>query len=520
MAILYDRERDLHERVNAALADDFKREAIENAQDVFYDKRRALVAQMPHWEGLRETARDIRDHVNANLDRYVRLFVERAEAAGVDVRLAPTGTDALCAVLDILEEHGAARVVKSKSMLTEEVGLNETLGEAGVEVTETDCGENILQTAGQPPSHIVVPALHLGRDAIAALYRDKEGYAGSSEPEEITRFLRTFLRRRFLEADVGVQGCNFAVAETGSVTLVTNEGNGRMVDSVPPVQVAVVGIDRIVPDLRSLDVFCALLARSAVGAKTTSYFTIDTGPRRAGESDGPRAVHYVLVDNRRSAVLGSDFSDILRCIRCGACLNVCPVYRHITGHGYGSIYPGPMGVVLTAALEGYDRVGDLPYACTLCGACDNDCPVMIPLHRLIRLHRTRMMEQSRAGEVETRAFRLAGKVLSNRRLYDVATRVASLGTKVLGGRGGALGPGSAWIPALASWTRTRDLPAVKRQRFRDWFEADQRKRRKTGGPGGGRKLDGPCGTADGGRGGAAGDGPDGAAGDGTKGGAR
>ncbi len=476
MPIRYDIGKDLRKRAHDSLEDQFKRTSIAAAQDVFYEKRRALVAHMPHWEKLRTNAALIRDHVNENLDFYVKRFVERASEAGVNVHLAPTGEDALREILGIFEEHDAHACVKSKSMLTEEIGMNEALEQAGVKVVETDCGEHILQTAGHSPSHIVVPALHLGREAIAKLYREKEGYEGSPEPKLITHFLRTHLRKEFLCAPVGVQGCNFAVAETGSVTLVTNEGNGRMVSSIPPVNIVVVGIDRIVPDLRALDVFCALLARSAVGSKVTSYFTLDTGPRRSGELDGPAETHYVLVDNRRSQVLAGEFAPMLRCIRCGACLNICPVYRHISGHGYGSIYPGPMGIVLTPALEGYNESERLPFACTLCGACDDDCPVRIPLHELIRLHRVRMVEAGFAEKGEARMFRMAGRVLSSRWRYNLSTRVAAFGMKAFGGRSGRSGSldrGSAWMPLLGSWTESRDFPCVRKQRFRDWLRENE-----------------------------------------------
>lgn len=470
MAILYDEEETLRQRVNKCLEDDFKHDAIETAQETFYKKRHALVDEMPDWDGLRTCAQQIRDHTTQNLDYYVEEFVQNAQSQGAIVHLAPTDEDALWEILDVFESHGASTCVKSKSMMTEEMGLNEVLQQAGIDVVETDCAESILQTADDRPSHIVVPALHFDREAIAKLYREREGYTGTSVPEDITHFLRKLLRQKYLTAEVGVRGCNFAVAETGSTTLVTNEGNGRMVDTYPKVQVIVVGIDRIVPDLASLDVMMALLVRSAVGAKMTTYFSIDSGPRHNDEVDGADEVHIVLMDNGRSRLIGTEFQPMLRCIRCGACLNICPVYRHITGHGYGSIYPGPMGIVLTAALEGYDNIDGLPFACTLCGACDSDCPVRIPLHTLIRQHRVNMVRGGYTNPAERPLFKAAVGVLGNTSTYLRAMRMGRGVMKTASGGRGYLGAEADWVPVLKGWTASRDLPEVAPYRFRTWLE--------------------------------------------------
>ena len=490
MAVLYDTNHKLRERAATCLADDFKHNAIETAQETFYNKRGALVRAVPEWQDLRACAAAIREQVTQNLDYYVAEFVRNAQAQGARVHLAPTGEDALCAVLDIFEEHNAASCVKSKSMMTEEIGLNETLEEASIKVVETDCAENILQTAGDRPSHIVVPALHHNRDAIAEIYRSK-GYTGSNVPEEITHFLRSYLRTEFLTADIGIRGCNFAVAETGSVTLVTNEGNGRMVDTCPPVQIVFVGIDRIVPTLESLDVMMALLPRSAVGAKITTYFSVDQGARRTDELDGPATVHYIVMDNGRSSLLGTDFQPMLRCIRCGACLNICPVYRHITGHGYGSIYPGPMGVVMTCCLEGYDNVDSLPMACTLCAACDDDCPMEVPLHSLIRKHRIQKVQQGKASKAEAPLFATVSAVLSDSTAYRMVMPAGRFGMKALARSGvvgksieatrekrkldvvipagGVLSDNTTWVPILKNWTSCRNMDLMAPQLFRDWF---------------------------------------------------
>ena len=478
MSILYNTEASLAERVDECLADDFKHNAIKAAQEAFYVKRGELVKEMGDgWQQLRMHAMEVRNHVTENLDYYVKQFAENAEANGCIMHYAPTGDDALWEVLDIFESHGAAYAVKSKSMMTEEVGLNEILEEAGIKITETDCAENILQTAESKPSHIVVPALHFDREAIAQIYREKRGYEGSSVPEEITHFLRKILRNEFMEAQVGIRGCNFAVASTGSVTLVTNEGNGRMVDSFPKVQVVFVGIDRIVPDLESLDTMMALLPRSAVGAKMTAYFSLDSGPRGAGEVDGPEEVHIILMDNGRHELANSEFSDMLRCMRCGACLNICPVYRHITGHGYGSIYPGPMGLVLTPGLVGYDDIDNMVFACSLCGACTEHCPVSIPIHDLVRQHRINIVEQGKNHKIEVPIFKALSLFWSNRPIYLAGMKIGAPIMEFMG-NDGALDASSAWIPIVKGWTSTRDFDVLSKSRFRTWF-AEHKQEEKT-----------------------------------------
>ena len=472
-AIIYD-DAPLEDRVHRALSNTFKHRAIERAQDVITSKRDSLVKEVDNWEEFREYAAAIRDHVLANLDYYLREFVTNAEKNGAKVHFAPTDVDALETILDVFEETGATSCVKSKSMMTEEIGLNSFLKDHGIEAIETDCAENIIQVAGNAPSHIVVPALHFDRTSIRDLYHEKKDYTGTNDPEEITRFLRSMLRPEFMGAQVGVTGCNFAVAETGSCTLVSNEGNARMASSIPETQIVVMGMERIVPDLRSLDVMMKLLVRSAVGAKISGSFSINTGPRREDEADGPKNLHIVIVNNGRSKILESEFRPMLRCIRCGACMNSCPVYRHITGHGYGSIYPGPMGIVLTPLLVGYDQAKSLPYACTLCGSCADVCPVKIPLPRLIHRHRDIIVEQGRISPVERAVFTAAAATFSDRRLYGALTTVASPAMKLLTGNTNQLDLTDAWIPVLGGWCASRNLDPLAKQKFRSWF-ANHRK---------------------------------------------
>lgn len=468
-AIMYD-QSSLKERVSKALRDDFKHEAIKTAQEVIGTKRDALAAEQGEtWDELRQKAAEIRDHVLSNLDYYIKEFATNAQKAGAHVYFAPTGDDALEKALDIFEAVGAKNCVKSKSMMSEEIGLNAFLDEHGIKAVETDCAEHILQTAGDPPSHIVVPALHFDRNHIRDLYHEKMGYEGTEVPHEITNFLRQTLRPLFLSADVGVTGCNFGVANTGSCTLVTNEGNGRMVTCGPRTQIVIMGMERIVPDLASLDTMLALLPRSAVGSKITSSFTINTANALPGEVDGPRDVHIIMINNGRSDVLASEYREMLRCIRCGACMNTCPVYRHITGHGYGSIYPGPMGLVLTPLLTGYDQIGKMENACTLCGACADVCPVKIPLNELILEHRTTMVEEGYTSPTERKVFGMAARMLSDRGTYETMTKLGSFGMRLMGGSKHRLGAKTASIPVLKGWTSQRDMDGMAPKKFREVF---------------------------------------------------
>ena len=483
MAIVYDKTP-LKERVGKLLEDEQQHEAIMAAQDAIAGKRDALVAaEGADWETRRNVAARIRDHVLKNLDYYVKEFAENATKAGCTVHFAPTGADACETVVGIVEELGETECVKAKSMMTEEIGLNAALAEHGIGAVETDCAEHILSTADDMPSHIVVPAVHLDRRAIRDVYHEKYGYEGTDNPEEITRFLREVLRPVFLNARVGITGCNFGVASTGSTTLVTNEGNARMVTCTPATQIVVMGIERIVPDLASLDVMMSLLVPSAVGSKITSSFSLSTGPRRESEADGPATVHIVLVDNGRSRIVESEYRPILRCIRCGACMNTCPVYRHITGHGYGSIYPGPMGMVLTPLLAGYDEVGKLLNACTLCGACTSVCPVKIPLNSLIMHHRNDYVAEGHTSALEKGVFKLAEGFFGSRRLYGAGTAVAAPAMKLIGGKKGYLGKGLSWVPILKGWMNTRDLDLMKKKKFRAVFAEHERERANGAGTG-------------------------------------
>jgi L-lactate dehydrogenase complex protein LldF len=353
-------------------------------------------------------------------------------------------------------------------MVTEEINMNEVLEEEGCEVTETDLGEYILQIDDHdPPSHIVAPALHKNKEQIRDVFKERLEYKQTEKPEELVMHARSVLRKKFLEADVGITGCNFAIADTGSVSLVTNEGNGRLVSALPKTQITVMGMERIVPSFSEFEVLVSMLTRSAVGQRLTSYITALTGPRQQGEADGPEEFHLVVVDNGRSRILGTEFQSVLQCIRCAACINVCPVYRHVGGHSYGSIYSGPIGAVLSPLLGGYDEYKELPYASSLCAACTEACPVKIPLHELLLKHRQNIVEkEGKAPISEKLAMKAFGLGSSSPSLYKMGSKWAPAAmTPFTEDDKISKGPGP-----LKEWTAIRDFPAPHKSRFRDWFK--------------------------------------------------
>jgi L-lactate dehydrogenase complex protein LldF len=427
--------------------------------------------QLGDWEEWRKLGEEIRTHTLNHLDFYLEQLSENVSRAGGHVFFAETAEEANAYIKEVIQKKKAKKIVKSKSMVTEEIGLNQALEEIGCQVVETDLGEYILQLAHDAPSHIVGPALHKNKEQVREVFA-KFGYEGSSDPEEMTRFAREQLRKEFLSAEVGITGCNFAVAESGSIVLVTNEGNGRLCTTLPKTHIAVMGMERIVPTWEELDILVTLLCRSAVGQKLTSYITGVTGPKGERDVDGPEEFHLVIVDNGRSEILGTEFQSILHCIRCGACLNVCPVYRHIGGHAYGSIYPGPVGAVLTPLLGGYDRYKDLPYASSLCAACTEACPVKIPLHELLIKHRRKMVEEEKKASVgEQLAMKGYKMAATSPTLFMLGVKSASRVMKPFVKEeyiSGGIGP-------LKHWTEVRDFPAPSKETFREWFQNRKRK---------------------------------------------
>ena len=380
----------------------------------------------------------------------------RRTPVGGRVHRCADGAEARKTVAAICAAAGARRAAKSKSMATEEIGLNEALEEVGIEVVETDLGEYILQLAGEAPVHIVAAAIEKTAEDVAELLSRVDGAPVPPELAALTRAARRQLREAFLTADVGITGANFGVAETGSICLVTNEGNGRLVSSLPRVHVVVMGLERLVPTLADLSVLLRLLARSATGQKLTSYTTLITGPRREGEEDGPEELHVVVLDNGRTDLLGSRYREMLHCIRCGACLNVCPVYRRSGGGAYGPVYSGPMGAVLAPLLAGLERAPDLPHASSLCGACTSACPVKIPLHELLLDLRRDQVDRRIAPLGERLAFTLWSFAWSRPWTYRATSAVARVARPF----GSLVGPGR-------TWSRARQLPALARRRYRD-----------------------------------------------------
>lgn len=380
-------------RMNAAKALDDRslRQAMRTSTATFTKKRAEGVAAVP-FEEWRERASEIRTQVLDNLPELLDRFAASATRAGALVHRARDAESARDIIGAILKDRGVRTVVKAKSMVTEEIHLNRHLESIGIRPVETDLGEYIVQLAGETPSHILAPALHKNRRDIGRLFSEKLGVDYSDDPSVLTKVARKVLRQEFLSADAGLSGVNFAAADTGSLAIFTNEGNGRMVTTLPPIHVAVLSIEKIIPSLADLSAFIRLLPRSATGQTLSSYLSVITGTRRAGEKTGAEELHIVLVDNGRSGILRGDFREILKCIRCSACMNVCPVYKAIGGHAYGSTYPGPMGIVLTTLLEGMEMAHPLLDGSTLCGACNEVCPVKVPLTKLIGALRQRKVE--------------------------------------------------------------------------------------------------------------------------------
>ena len=459
------------ERVQKGIDDSFMRSAVSRSQYRLKTVRESAQDELGDWEKWRELGEQIRQHTLENLDYYLEQLSDEVEKRGGKVFFAKTAEQATDYIKEVVTKKQAKKIVKTKSMVTEEIGLNDVLVAQGLEVVETDLGEWIIQLDEDRPSHIVAPALHKERESIRETFAQKRGYDGPSEPTELTKFARQELRYDFLSADVGITGCNFAVAESGTITLVTNEGNGRLVTSLPETHIAVMGIERIVPTWEELDILLSLLTRAAVGQKLTTYVTTITGPKLNDELDGAEEFHLVIVDNGRSNILGTEFQPVLQCIRCAACINVCPVYRHIGGHAYGSIYPGPIGAVLTPLLDGYEKHHELPYASSLCAACTEVCPVKIPLHELLIKHREKIVEEEKLAPISEKFVMSAyAKWAAHPNLYQFSSKMASSALKPWK-KGDQIenGPGP-----LKAWTKTRNFPAPSKQTFRSWFEHEKK----------------------------------------------
>ena len=385
----------------AAVKDAQLRQALRRAGSGFDGTRREAIAEVSEavWEDWREQARRIKEHTIAHLDYYLAMLERNIRAAGGHVHFAGDAAQANAIVSEIARRAGVKTVTKSKSMVSEELGLNHVLEAQGIDVFETDLGEYIIQLAEETPSHLVAPALHKTRGQVAQLFAEQLGVPYSEDIEEMARIARVALRQKFLDADMGISGANFLVAETGSLVIITNEGNGRLCTSAPRIHVGLAGMEKVIPSLQDLAVFLRLLPRSATGQRITSYMSMATGPRRSEDEDGPEEFHLVIVDNGRSRLLRDPvLRESLYCIRCGACLNVCPIYQRVGGHAYGWVYPGPIGSIVTPGLVGVAEAKDLPNASTLCGACRDACPVQINIPRMLLHLRHQQAESDDANQ--------------------------------------------------------------------------------------------------------------------------
>lgn len=448
---------------------------MDKAQDGFVGKREQAVSEYGNFDALRDLGQEIKDHTLAHLDYYLERYEEEVRRNGGHVHWARDSEEARCIILRICERAEARNVTKGKSMVSEEIDLNNALEESGIAVHETDLGEYIIQIARETPSHIIAPAVHKTKDQISDLFHANHGRYGFhrrlTEVPALVNEARQILRQRYLEADVGITGANFLIAENGANLLVTNEGNGDLTCTLPKVHIVTAGIEKLVPTLEDATVLVRLLTRSATGQQFSAYTTLSNGTRRDGDTDGPDEYHVVLVDNVRTEMLASEFRSMLRCIRCGACMNHCPVYGAVGGHVYGWVYPGPMGSVLTPLNVGLEEAGDLPNACTLNGRCQSVCPVNIPLPDLLRRLRRRQHEAGLDSRYSRVGLKLWSALATRPAVYRVLTRWGVAGLRLLARGRGRL----SRLPLAGGWTQSRDMPAPAGRTFQSLYKQGKRR---------------------------------------------
>jgi L-lactate dehydrogenase complex protein LldF len=470
--------RNFRDKAAETIADPRLQSALENVYTGFFKARIAASDATDNWEEMRTRGKAIKDHTIANLDHYLDMLATNVERKGGHAFFAKDSEEANRYVLDLAEESSARTVIKSKSMVSEEMGLNHSLTAAGVETVETDLGEYIIQLAGETPYHLIAPAIHKSKEQVSELLAERSADLGGSDRREedtkaLTMQARAQLREVFQRADMSITGVNFGVAESGGIALVTNEGNGRMATSAPRIHVAVMGMEKVIPSIRDLATMLRILIRSATGQRISSYVTLVNGPRRNDEEDGPDEFHLIIMDNGRSKLLADEaLRESLNCIRCGACLNACPVYRKVGGHSYGWVYPGPIGAIVSPVLTGLKDGKDLPFASSLCGACHDACPVKINIPRMLLELRGQVTEgddpsQKSRGRWETLLWKGWKWGMMDRKRFD---RGARLG-RAIGGPFASDGWLRRSIPPLTGWTSSRDFPLPAKESFITLFKA-------------------------------------------------
>ncbi|HVJ42643.1 MAG TPA: LutB/LldF family L-lactate oxidation iron-sulfur protein [Dongiaceae bacterium] len=457
------------DNAHEALNNETLQQALGNVRVNFIEKRRSAVEALPEFDALRKAGREMRDRVLSDLDTHLLAFEAKVKEHGGHVHWCADAEAARQTVLKICQGAGAKRVTKGKTMIGEEIGINDFLEANHIEPIETDLGEYIIQLRHETPSHLIAPAVHVTQKQVEETFRkahrDLDPGRNLEEPSSLLAEAREKLRQRFLSADVGITGANFLVAETGTSVIVTNEGNGDLTQTLPRVHIALASIDKVVPTLEDLTVLLRLLARSATGQEMSVYTTLSTGPRRAEDHDGPGAYHVILLDNGRSKLLGTEKQDLLRCIRCGACLNHCPIYHAVGGHAYGWVYGGPIGAALTPALIGLEETHHLPNASTLCGRCEEVCPMQIPIPNILRHWREEELQRGLAPTAMRRGIGIWAFFARRPALYRLATRIGARMLRNFAGGKGRLAQVPMATALTRGWTDMRDLPAPSGRTF-------------------------------------------------------
>ncbi len=463
-------EHDIRAHSRTALSDTHLQKALKQLQQGFIVKRRKAADAFPNFEACRDYARDIKDHCLKHLDLYLKHYEEQVITSGGKVHWARNGAEACEVILDICKQQNAKLVTKSKSMISEEVHLNDALEKAGLKVVETDLGEYIIQLRKERPSHIIAPAVHVLKEQVAEDFkkhhRSLPKKRNLDKRTDLIKEARVILRQQFKTADVGITGANFLIAENGASVIVTNEGNGDLTQTLAKTHIVIASLEKIVPTMEDAFVLLRVLARSATGQAMSSYTSFSTGPKRPDDDDGPQHYHVILLDNGRSDLLGGEFQDILRCIRCGACMNHCPVYHAVGGHAYGSVYPGPIGSVLTPIFDGLPKSRTLPHSSTLCGRCEAVCPVRIPLPRMLRAHRRLDFEHKLTPALQRWALFCWANIAKRPYLYRAITHISAKFLKWKSSNQGVI----ASLPFAKGWCAARDLPTPLGYSFHHWWK--------------------------------------------------